>query len=64
MELEKLDSYVQRIQNGLFTLCTKINSEYIKKLKGINIWKKFLGENIGRTLFGINYSNIFYGSIA
>ena len=35
-----------------------------KNLKGIKIWKKFLGENIGRTLFDINYSNIFYGSIA
>ena len=38
---------------------TRINSKWIKDLNGRPKIIKLLEENIGRTLFGVNHSNVF-----
>ena len=42
------------------TPCTNINSKWIKALNVRPDTIKLLEESIGRTLFGINHSNIFF----
>ena len=47
-------------QKHFLTLCTKINSKWIKDLKVRPETIKLLEENIGKTLCDLNHSRILY----
>ena len=59
--LEKLDSSMYKNEIRTFSsIVTKINSKWIKDLNIKAHTVKLLKENIGRTLFDINSSNILW----
>ena len=59
--LEKLDSSMYKNEIRTFSsIVTKINSKWIKDLNIKADTVKLLKENIGRTLFYINSSNILW----
>ena len=60
MVLGKLDSYMQK--NEIRTFSHTIYKNKLKLIKELNVRLetiKLLGENMGRTLYGINHNNIF-----
>ena len=60
--LETLESHVKKNKIRTFlTPYTKINSKWIKDLNTRQGIKKFLEENMGRTLFDIR--TVFFGSV-
>ena len=62
MVLETLESHVKKNKIRTFlTPYTKINSKWIKDLNTRQGIKKFLEENMGRTLFDIR--TVFFGSV-